>query len=41
VAGLVYAEQHWGNFTRAVMEPAIRLARLGVKLTHEEARSMH
>src|SRR6476469_3056784 len=42
VAGLVYAEQHWGKLSlRTVMEPAIRLARLGVKLTYEEARSMH
>jgi gamma-glutamyltranspeptidase/glutathione hydrolase len=42
VAGLVYAEQHWGKLTlRAVMEPAIRLARDGVRLTYEEARSMH
>src|SRR5512142_3333356 len=29
VAGLVYAEQHWGKLSlRMVMEPAIRLARL-------------
>ncbi|HEY2113589.1 MAG TPA: gamma-glutamyltransferase, partial [Candidatus Angelobacter sp.] len=42
VAGLVYAEQHWGKLSlRAVMEPAIRLARMGVKLTYEEAHSMH
>jgi gamma-glutamyltranspeptidase/glutathione hydrolase len=42
VAGLVYAEQHWGKLSlRTVMEPAIRLARLGVKLTYEEAHSMH
>ncbi|MGC2696801.1 MAG: gamma-glutamyltransferase [Candidatus Angelobacter sp.] len=42
VAGLVYAEQHWGKLTlRAVMEPAIRLARDGVRLTYEEAQSLH
>ncbi len=42
VAGLVYAQQHWGKLSlRTVMEPAIRLARLGVKLTYEEAHSMH
>jgi gamma-glutamyltranspeptidase/glutathione hydrolase len=41
VAGLVYAEQHWGKLSlRTVMEPAIRLARVGVKLTYEEAHSM-
>ena len=42
VAGLVYAEQHWGKLSlRAVMGPAIRLARDGVRLTYEEAASMH
>ncbi len=42
VAGLVYAEQHWGKLSlRAVMQPAIRLAREGVRLTYEEAHSMH
>ena len=42
VAGLVYAEQHWGKLgLRAVMEPAITLARDGVRLTWEEAQSMH
>jgi gamma-glutamyltranspeptidase/glutathione hydrolase len=42
VAGLVYAEQHWGKLgLRAVMQPAIRLARRGVRLTYEEAQSMH
>src|SRR5258708_21725274 len=42
VAGLVYAELHWGKLTlRAVMEPAIKLAREGVRLTYEEAQSMH
>lgn len=42
VAGLLYAEQHWGKLSlRAVMAPAIRLARDGVRLTYEEAGSMH
>ncbi|MBZ5507646.1 MAG: gamma-glutamyltransferase [Acidobacteriia bacterium] len=42
VAGLVYAQQHWGKLSlAAVMAPAIRLARLGVRLTYEEAQSMH
>ena len=42
VAGLLYAQQHWGKLTlRAVMEPAIRLARDGVRLTYEEAHSVH
>ncbi|HET9838595.1 MAG TPA: gamma-glutamyltransferase [Candidatus Angelobacter sp.] len=42
VAGLVYAEQHWGRLSlRRVMQPAIRLAREGVRLTYEEAHSMH
>jgi gamma-glutamyltranspeptidase / glutathione hydrolase len=42
VAGLVYAEQHWGKLSlKAVMAPAIRLAREGVRLTYEEAESMH
>ena len=42
VAGLVYAQQHWGKLSlRAVMQPAIRLAREGVRLTYEEAQSMH
>src|SRR5882757_2080554 len=42
VAGLVYAEQHWGKLSlRAVIEPAIKLAREGVRLTYEEAESMH
>ena len=41
VAGLLYAEQHWGKLTlRAVMQPAIHLAREGVRLTYEEARSL-
>jgi gamma-glutamyltranspeptidase/glutathione hydrolase len=42
VAGLVYAEKHWGKLgLKVVMKPAIRLARAGVKLTYEEAASMH
>src|SRR5215469_4272645 len=42
VAGLVYAEKHWGKLgLHAVMQPAIRLARQGVHLTWEEAQSMH
>lgn len=41
VAGLVYAQQHWGKLPlRTVMQPAIRLAREGVRLTWEEAQSM-
>jgi gamma-glutamyltranspeptidase/glutathione hydrolase len=41
VAGLVYAEKHWGKLgLRAAMQPAIRLARQGVHLTWEEAQSM-
>jgi len=42
VAGMVYAQEHWGKLSlRTVMEPAIRLARDGVRLTYEEAQSMH
>jgi len=42
VAGLVYAQQHWGKLTlKTVMQPAILLARDGVRLTYEEAQSMH
>jgi gamma-glutamyltranspeptidase / glutathione hydrolase len=42
VAGLVYAEQHWGKLSlRAVMDPAIKLAREGVRLTYQEAHSLH
>ena len=41
VAGLVYAEQRWGKLSlRAVLAPAIRLAREGVPLTYQEAHSM-
>ncbi len=40
VAGLVYAEQHWGKLSlRQVMEPAIRLAREGFVLDYDEAKS--
>ncbi len=42
VAGMVYAQKKWGKLPlRAVMEPAIVLARDGVRLTYEEAQSMH
>jgi gamma-glutamyltranspeptidase/glutathione hydrolase len=42
VAGLAYAEERWGKLgLKAVMAPAIRLAREGVHLTFEEAQSMH
>ena len=42
VAGLVYAQQHWGKLPlKTVMEPAIRLAKNGVRLTYEEAQAMH
>jgi gamma-glutamyltranspeptidase/glutathione hydrolase len=42
VAGLVYAQQHFGKLPlRTDMEPAILLARNGVRLTYEEAQSMH
>lgn len=42
VAGLVYAEKHWGKLgLKKVMEPAILLARDGVRLTYEEAHSMN
>lgn len=42
VAGLVYAEQHYGRLgLRRVMAPAIRLATQGFVLTDEEARSLH
>jgi gamma-glutamyltranspeptidase/glutathione hydrolase len=40
VAGLVYAEQHWGKLgLKQVMEPAIRLARDGFVLDYDEAES--
>lgn len=40
VAGMVYAEQHWGKLgLKQVMEPAIRLARDGFVLDYEEAQS--
>jgi gamma-glutamyltranspeptidase/glutathione hydrolase len=40
VAGLVYAEQHWGKLSlKQVMEPAIRLARDGFVLDYDEAKS--
>lgn len=40
VAGLAYAQQHWGKLSlQQVMEPAIRLAREGFVLDYDEARS--
>ncbi|HUI85033.1 MAG TPA: gamma-glutamyltransferase [Candidatus Binatia bacterium] len=40
VAGLAYAEQHWGKLSlKQVMEPAIRLARDGFVLEYAEAQS--
>ena len=42
VAGLTYAEQHYGKLGLArVMVPAIRLAREGYVLTAEELRTFH
>jgi gamma-glutamyltranspeptidase/glutathione hydrolase len=42
VAGLVYAEKHWGKLgLKKVMEPSIRLAQEGVNVTYPEAESMH
>jgi gamma-glutamyltranspeptidase/glutathione hydrolase len=42
VAGLVYAEQHWGKLSlKQVMEPAIRLARDGFVLEYADARRLH
>ncbi|HET8666990.1 MAG TPA: gamma-glutamyltransferase family protein, partial [Terriglobales bacterium] len=39
VAGLAYAQKHWGKLPLAkVMEPAIRLARDGWALSYEDAR---
>jgi gamma-glutamyltranspeptidase/glutathione hydrolase len=41
VAGLVYAQQHWGKLPLTqVMQPAIRLAREGFALTYEDARDL-
>jgi len=40
VAGMVYAEQHWGKLSlKQVMEPAIRLAREGFVLDYAQAQS--
>ncbi len=40
VAGMVYAQQHWGKLTlKQVMEPAIRLARDGFVLDYEQSKS--
>jgi len=40
VAGLAFAEQHWGKLgLKQVMEPAIRLAREGFVLDYQEAKS--
>lgn len=42
VAGLVYAEQHWGKLgLKRVIVPAILLAQNGVRLTWEESQMMH
>ncbi len=42
VAGLVYAQKHWGKLTlKQVMEPAIRLALDGYVLDYDAARSFH
>ena len=42
VAGLVYAEQHFGRFgLKRVMQPAIRLAKDGWVLTAPEAAMLH
>ena len=41
VAGLVYAQKHWGKLSLAqVMQPAIRLARDGFKLDYAEAMEL-
>ena len=40
VAGLAYAQQHWGKLSlKQVMEPAIRLARDGFVLEYDQTRS--
>lgn len=40
VAGLVYAQQHWGKLSlKQVMEPAIRLARDGFVLEYDQSKS--
>ena len=40
VAGMVYAQKHWGKLTlKQVMEPAIRLARDGFVLDYDEANA--
>lgn len=42
VAGLVYAQKHWGKLPLAtVMAPAIALAHDGVTLTYDESRYLH
>jgi gamma-glutamyltranspeptidase / glutathione hydrolase len=42
VAGLTYAEQHWGKLSlKQVMAPAIKLARDGYALTWSEAQGLH
>ena len=42
VAGLAYAEKHWGKLTlQQVMEPAIRLARDGFVLDYGTAMDLH
>ncbi len=42
VAGLVYAQKHWGKLPlAAVIAPAIALARNGVVLTYDESRFLH
>jgi gamma-glutamyltranspeptidase / glutathione hydrolase len=42
VAGLTYAEQHWGKLSlKQVMAPAIKLARDGYALTWGEAQDLH
>ncbi len=42
VAGLVYAQKHWGKLSlKQVMEPAIWLARDGYVLDYDAAKSFH